>query len=73
MRAAQQLLQILLTSDPKSAAKLDKQIEKAEQQIREVTEAKGWPEDLEGDGPGVLAVEMLEKTGAVERHRLERR
>jgi len=61
--AARQLLRVLANDNPKSAASLEKAIQKTEHKLAEVESRKGWPEDLEGDGPGVLAIELLVDAG----------
>jgi len=66
MRASKQLLHALLAGDSKSAAKLDERLDSQERKIAEVTGAQGWPEDLEGDGPGVLVLKLLEKARIVD-------
>jgi hypothetical protein len=64
--AARQLLEALRPGDAKAMAELERRIHKTEQQIATTVERQGWPEDLEGDGPGVTAFGLLEDAGLVQ-------
>jgi hypothetical protein len=66
IRASRLLLEVLGPLDSKSSAKVDKRIAATEGHIKEIVEAKGWPEDLDEHGPGELAVELLGEAGVID-------
>jgi hypothetical protein len=66
IRASQLLLEVLGRGDSKLSAKLYKRIAATEGRMKQVVEAKGWPEDLDQHGPGELAVELLAEAGVIE-------
>jgi hypothetical protein len=66
IRASRLLLEVLGRGDSKLSAKVEKRIAATEARMKEVVEAKGWPEDLDEHGPGELVVELLAKAGVID-------
>jgi len=66
IQASRRLLQVLRLDKPKLSVKADKRIEGTERRIKEVVDAKGWPEDLDEHGPGELVVELLTEAGVID-------
>jgi hypothetical protein len=66
IRASRLLLETLGRGDSKLSAKIDKRTAATEARMKEVVEAKGWPEDLDQHEPGELAVELLAKAGVID-------